>query len=83
MKPEIMRCYELHLNRASDLEMATTIFTDFGKGLIKKGKCSPDAFIQMALQLANYKVKKLSFTANYILDKCIELTYFRIKENSY
>lgn len=32
------------------------VFRDFGKGIIKKGNCSPDAFIQMAIQLAYFKV---------------------------
>ncbi|NP_001315179.1 carnitine O-palmitoyltransferase 1, liver isoform [Cynoglossus semilaevis] len=32
-------------------------FTDFGKGLIKKCRISPDAFIQMALQLAHFRDK--------------------------
>lgn len=31
-------------------------FNDFGKGLIKKCRTSPDAFIQIALQLAHYRV---------------------------
>ncbi|XP_071359743.1 carnitine O-palmitoyltransferase 1, liver isoform isoform X1 [Trachinotus anak] len=32
-------------------------FTEFGKGLIKKCRTSPDAFIQIALQLAHYRDK--------------------------
>lgn len=32
------------------------VFRDFGKGHIKKLKISPDAFIQLALQLAYYRV---------------------------
>ncbi|XP_029289337.1 carnitine O-palmitoyltransferase 1, liver isoform isoform X1 [Cottoperca gobio] len=33
-------------------------FNDFGKGLIKKCRVSPDAFIQIALQLAHFRDKK-------------------------
>ncbi|KAL3061824.1 hypothetical protein OYC64_009874 [Pagothenia borchgrevinki] len=33
-------------------------FNDFGKGLIKKCRTSPDAFIQIALQLAHFRDKK-------------------------
>lgn len=40
------------------LLMATLVFTDFGKEEIKKMKCSPDAFIQMSLQLAFYRVRQ-------------------------
>ena len=32
-------------------------FFDFGKGFVKKCKVSPDAYIQMALQLAYYRVR--------------------------
>lgn len=32
------------------------LFTEFGKGLIKKCRTSPDAFIQLALQLAQFRV---------------------------
>uniref|UniRef100_A0AC34FEK9 Choline/carnitine acyltransferase domain-containing protein n=1 Tax=Panagrolaimus sp. ES5 TaxID=591445 RepID=A0AC34FEK9_9BILA len=52
---EIERCYAEHQPKKDDVDFAATIFRDFGKGLVKKGKCSPDAFVQMAIQLANYK----------------------------
>ncbi|XP_059190782.1 carnitine O-palmitoyltransferase 1, liver isoform isoform X2 [Centropristis striata] len=52
----------------SSLKVATTLaddvdshifpFNDFGKGLIKKCRTSPDAFIQIALQLAHYRDKR-------------------------
>lgn len=41
---------------ADDVDSHIIPFSDFGKGLIKKCKISPDAFIQLALQLAHYKV---------------------------
>uniref|UniRef100_A0A7E4UPP6 Carn_acyltransf domain-containing protein n=1 Tax=Panagrellus redivivus TaxID=6233 RepID=A0A7E4UPP6_PANRE len=55
MEAEIERCYEAYQPKRADIEFAATVFTDWGKGLIKKGKCSPDAFVQMAIQLANFK----------------------------
>ncbi|KAG9481506.1 hypothetical protein GDO78_010632 [Eleutherodactylus coqui] len=42
---------------AEDVDFHTFPFKDFGKGLIKKCKTSPDAFIQIALQLAHYRDK--------------------------
>lgn len=41
---------------ADDVDSHIIPFSDFGKGLIKKCKISPDAFIQLALQLAHYRV---------------------------
>lgn len=38
-----------------DVEMALLVWTDYGKGFIKKLKISPDAFLQMALQLTYYR----------------------------
>eukprot|EP00744_Colponema_vietnamica_P004683 GILI01006949.1.p1 GENE.GILI01006949.1~~GILI01006949.1.p1 ORF type:complete len:839 (+),score=188.28 GILI01006949.1:215-2518(+) len=38
-----------------DLDLQSRCFNAFGKGGIKKAKCSPDGFIQMALQLAYYR----------------------------
>lgn len=39
----------------NDLHLHIFTHDDFGKGFMKKCKLSPDAFIQMALQLAYYR----------------------------
>ncbi|XP_053283297.1 carnitine O-palmitoyltransferase 1, liver isoform isoform X1 [Pleuronectes platessa] len=44
-------------NLADDVDCHIIPFADFGKGLIKKCRTSPDAFIQIALQLAHYRDK--------------------------
>uniref|UniRef100_A0A1A8BUG0 Carnitine O-palmitoyltransferase 1, muscle isoform n=1 Tax=Nothobranchius kadleci TaxID=1051664 RepID=A0A1A8BUG0_NOTKA len=40
---------------ADDVDFHGYLFTDFGKGAIKKCRTSPDAFIQLALQLAQFR----------------------------
>uniref|UniRef100_A0A673TF30 carnitine O-palmitoyltransferase n=1 Tax=Suricata suricatta TaxID=37032 RepID=A0A673TF30_SURSU len=40
---------------ADDVDFHSFPFHTFGKGLIKKCRTSPDAFVQLALQLAHYK----------------------------
>ncbi|NXD09808.1 CPT1A palmitoyltransferase, partial [Nothocercus nigrocapillus] len=40
---------------ADDVDFNSFYFDAFGKGLIKKAKVSPDAFVQLALQLAHYR----------------------------
>ncbi|KAM6937719.1 carnitine O-palmitoyltransferase 1, liver isoform 2-T2 [Xenentodon cancila] len=42
---------------ADDVDCHIIPFHEFGKGLIKKCRTSPDAFIQIALQLAHYRDK--------------------------
>ncbi|KAK1159869.1 carnitine O-palmitoyltransferase 1, liver isoform-like isoform X1 [Acipenser oxyrinchus oxyrinchus] len=42
---------------ADDVDSHTFPFNKFGKGLIKKCRTSPDAFIQIALQLAHFRDK--------------------------
>lgn len=56
MAAEIDRCYSAYQIQKDDVDVASLIFRDFGKGRIKEGGISPDAFVQMAIQLANYKV---------------------------
>jgi carnitine O-palmitoyltransferase 1 len=46
-----------------NVEMALLVFQDYGKGFIKTCKVSPDAYLQMALQLTYYRVSP-SFVAN-------------------
>jgi hypothetical protein len=43
----------------ADVEMALLPWHEYGKGFIKRTKCSPDAFIQMALQLTYRRVRAL------------------------
>ncbi|EDL84313.1 carnitine O-octanoyltransferase, isoform CRA_a [Rattus norvegicus] len=45
-----------HLKAASDLQIAASTFTSFGKKLTKKEALHPDTFIQLALQLAYYRL---------------------------
>nr|XP_061812468.1 carnitine O-palmitoyltransferase 1, liver isoform-like [Nerophis lumbriciformis] len=40
---------------ADDVDFHAYLFSAFGKGLIKKCRTSPDAFIQLALQLAQFR----------------------------
>ncbi|XP_012687850.2 carnitine O-palmitoyltransferase 1, liver isoform isoform X1 [Clupea harengus] len=42
---------------ADDVDCHIIPFSDFGKGLIKKCRISPDAFIQITLQLAHFRDK--------------------------
>ncbi|GMR50071.1 hypothetical protein PMAYCL1PPCAC_20266, partial [Pristionchus mayeri] len=55
MASEIDRCYSAHQEAANDVDLEALVFRRWGKGRIKKCGCSPDAFIQMAIQLANYR----------------------------
>lgn len=41
--------------RVADLDFFVYRYQDYGKTFIKSCKCSPDVYIQLALQLAYYK----------------------------
>lgn len=53
----IERSYFTAKTLADDVDFNCLRFTDFGKGLIKKCRSSPDAFFQISLQLAHYRDK--------------------------
>uniref|UniRef100_G3UNC8 carnitine O-palmitoyltransferase n=1 Tax=Loxodonta africana TaxID=9785 RepID=G3UNC8_LOXAF len=55
---------------ADDVDFHSFPFTTFGKALIKKCRTSPDAFVQLALQLAHYK------TMNKCREVKVTYTYF-------
>lgn len=51
----IMSSYAVAEKLLNDVDLHILVFSDFGKGLIKDCRLSPDAFIQMALQLAYFR----------------------------
>ncbi|XP_078064636.1 carnitine O-palmitoyltransferase 1, liver isoform-like, partial [Mustelus asterias] len=53
----IMQSLSVAQQLADDVDFHSFPFDNFGKGLIKKCRISPDAFVQMALQLAHYRDK--------------------------
>ncbi|XP_057261088.1 carnitine O-palmitoyltransferase 1, muscle isoform-like, partial [Pezoporus wallicus] len=53
----IERSYLLARTLAEDVDFHVFHFSDFGKGLIKRCRTSPDAFIQISLQLAHFRVR--------------------------
>ncbi|OBS68279.1 hypothetical protein A6R68_03179, partial [Neotoma lepida] len=53
---DIYQAKAQHLKGASDLQIAAYTFTSFGKKLTKKEALHPDTFIQLALQLAYYRL---------------------------
>uniref|UniRef100_UPI00398EE150 peroxisomal carnitine O-octanoyltransferase n=1 Tax=Pristiophorus japonicus TaxID=55135 RepID=UPI00398EE150 len=53
---DIEQAKQQYYKRASDVQIASYAFTAFGKSLIKKKKFHPDIFIQLALQLAYYRL---------------------------
>lgn len=58
-----------------DVEVALLPWSEFGKGFIKKTKVSPDAFLQMALQLTYRKVRC------FLCLQFIQLVYFSESES--
>lgn len=47
---------QYHRKQINSHELVVQAFQGYGKGLIKKFKCSPDAYVQMVIQLAYYKM---------------------------
>eukprot|EP01065_Artemidia_motanka_P027270 TRINITY_DN32493_c0_g1_i1.p1 TRINITY_DN32493_c0_g1~~TRINITY_DN32493_c0_g1_i1.p1 ORF type:complete len:853 (+),score=345.53 TRINITY_DN32493_c0_g1_i1:73-2559(+) len=55
LEKEIMAARDEALRAMDDLDLAVRKFDSYGKGLVKKAGVSPDAWVQMALQLAYYR----------------------------
>lgn len=49
---------EFYFRLVADLDMYVLHFNEYGKNFIKNQKMSPDAYIQLALQLTYYKVHR-------------------------
>uniref|UniRef100_A0A8C5GWX0 carnitine O-palmitoyltransferase n=1 Tax=Gouania willdenowi TaxID=441366 RepID=A0A8C5GWX0_GOUWI len=56
--PEISQSLAVAQAIADDIDFHVFSFRDFGKGKVKKCRVSPDAFIQMALQMAYFRSRK-------------------------
>ena len=53
----IENSYQVARALADGVDLHLVVHDIYGKGLIKKAKTSPDAYIQLALQLAYYRVR--------------------------
>jgi carnitine O-acetyltransferase len=56
IQSEIDRAVTDFNNVIGQHQLAVQAYQAYGKGLIKKFKCSPDAYVQMIIQLAYYKM---------------------------
>lgn len=71
---QISQSLEVAQALANDVDMHVVVFRDFGKAKVKKCRVNPDAFIQIALQLAYYRVispLEQSKVGLYIVCACV------------
>jgi len=61
------------LKNNEDLQLTVTVHSAFGKGFIKTCKMSPDAFIQIAMQMAYFKDSNGKFALTY--ESCMTRLY--------
>ncbi|XP_044280569.1 peroxisomal carnitine O-octanoyltransferase isoform X2 [Varanus komodoensis] len=52
----IAQANQQYKKQTSDIQLVSYAFTSFGKALIKKQQLHPDTFVQLALQLAYYRL---------------------------
>lgn len=58
VRSDISHAKQQYLETTKDLQVVCYAFTGFGKAAIKQKKLHPDTFIQLAMQLAYYKIHK-------------------------
>ncbi|KAG7470020.1 hypothetical protein MATL_G00134880 [Megalops atlanticus] len=56
VRSDIAQAKQQYQETAQNLQIVCYAFTDFGKAAIKKRKLHPDTFVQLALQLAYYRL---------------------------
>jgi carnitine O-acetyltransferase len=56
VQKDISAATDHHRDLIGQHELRVQAYQGYGKGLIKKFKCSPDAFVQMVIQLAYHKM---------------------------
>jgi carnitine O-palmitoyltransferase 1 len=49
---------QVALTLLNDVDLRIYMHTAYGKGFMKDCRISPDAYLQMALQLADYRVRQ-------------------------
>jgi len=52
---DVAQATEHHVGLLSQHELRVEAYQGYGKGFMKKAKCSPDAYVQMLIQLAYHK----------------------------
>lgn len=56
VQESITAAHKEHSQQIGSHELVVQAYQGYGKGLIKKFKCSPDAYVQMIIQLAYFKM---------------------------
>ena len=56
VQKDISSAQTYHSTTIAEHELVVQAYQGYGKGLIKKFKCSPDAYVQMTIQLAYHKM---------------------------
>ncbi len=51
-------CRSVHFLQANNLDIIAPIYKGYGKDFMRKYKLHPDSYVQMALQMAYYRIYK-------------------------
>ena len=68
---EIAHSYSVAKELCDDVDLCVLMFQDYGKGFMKSCKVSPDAYIQLAFQLAYRRVINRNALSYFLVDRFI------------